>query len=135
MKHIEQYDGRIWYWHGDGGLAVFHDYKGVTDSMMAMINILSYLTVFNLCENQLRPEDDIKLRIGVNYGRAMYNSDTSKISSSDIKLAEDLEKNYAHPNSIAATGIIYQFLQNEIRNSLKLIDSKDDIKIYRYHTI
>ena len=134
-KHVEANDGRIWYWHGDGGLAVFHDYVGVRNSMISMISILSYLPVFNLCENELRPQDDIKLRIGINYGKAEYKNDTSKIVSEDLKLAEDLEKNFTSPNSITTSGVVYQFLPHEIRKNLEVIGEREDLKIYKYQVL
>lgn len=134
-KHVEANDGRIWYWHGDGGLAVFHDYSGVRNSIISMISILSYLPVFNLCENELRPQDDIKLRIGINYGKAEYKNDTSKIVSEDLKLAEDLEKNFASPNSIIASGVVYQFLPHEIRRNLEDVGEREGLKIYKYQVL
>jgi len=134
-KHIENHNGRIWYWHGDGGLAVFHDYSGIGNSMLAMITILSHLPVFNLCENELNPDTDIRLRIGINYGSAVYSSDTSKITSTDLALAEEVEKHDASPNSIAVTNVVYQYLSQEIRRYLTLKKERGDIKIYQYQVI
>lgn len=134
-RNVEAYDGRIWYWLGDGGLAVFRDYEGIRNSMLAMIAALSFLPVFNLCENELRPEDDIRLRVGISFGKAAWRADTSKIASEDIARAEDLEKNHATPGAIVTNGVVYQLLPHELRRYMTQTGASDGQPTYRYEVL
>jgi hypothetical protein len=132
QKQIESRNGRIWFWHGDGGVAAFYEHKGIQQSIIAMIAILSYLPVFNVFENELKPEDDIKIRIGVHYGHAIYHQDKSKIISTDLIVAENIEKNISFKNSISITDTIYNSLDSVIRNYFEFQTNEEHIKIYKY---
>lgn len=134
-EKVEKRDGRIWSWSGDGGISVFHGENAAMQSILSMIEILNFLPLFNISKNEMRAESDIRLRIGMHYGTAVYNSDVSRIKSPDLDLAQTVEKNCANPNSIAVTGGLFQFLTPEIRAHFQSSEPIQDIPIYLYdHT-
>ncbi|MCB1175628.1 MAG: hypothetical protein H7A21_06600 [Spirochaetales bacterium] len=130
-KHVEFWDGRLWYWYGDGGLAAFQGEDSAPMSVLSMISILSYLPVFNIAENQLRPENDVKLRVGMHYGRAIYKDEVNKISSPDMRVAQEIEK-AADPNSIRASEAIASKLPLEVRRNFQVEGQIEGFRIYRY---
>ena len=131
--YVEHRNGRIWSWYGDGGIAVFYGENSISESVIAMIQILSFLPIFNISQNELRPETDVKLRIGMHYGTAVYKHDISKIISPDLKLAMDVEKNCATPNSIALTGTVFQSMRGEIRQVFRDGPDIELMKTYLYY--
>ncbi len=115
QDQIEARNGRIWYWHGDGGVMAFYGADGPARAVITSVSILSYLPVFNLTQNELRPENDISLRIGLHAGVAVYRSDTEKIISPDIRFAEEVEKHCAETNTLAMTERTVNSLPPEVR--------------------
>lgn len=133
QKHVDFWDGRIWSWYGDGGMAVFHGEDSAPMSVLSMASIVNYLPVFNISENELRPENDVKLRIGMHYGSCIYNNDVNKISSQDIKITQEVEKNFADPNSLSLTEATCRLLPQEIRKSFEVTAELKGMRVYRYH--
>ncbi len=131
-EKVEKRDGRIWTWSGDGGIAVFHGEDAAMQSILSMIEVLNFLPLFNIAKNEMRAESDIRLRIGMHYGTAVYNSDVSRIKSPDLDLAQNVEKKCANPNSIAVTGGLFQFLLPEIRTHFLISEPFEDTPIYLY---
>ncbi len=134
-SYIEKKNGRIWMWQGDGCLAVFYGTQAVTHAVIAMIQILAHLPIFNIAKNELRVENDIRLRIGVHIGTAVYQHEVSKITSSDIRITQDVEKSCAGPNSIAITVPVYESLWEEIRSAFTSSDPFEHLAVFVYKAI
>lgn len=115
LNYIERKNGRFWNWHGDGGLVTFYGEDSVQQAVLSMIQILSYLPVFNISQNEMDNDSDIQLRIGMHYGLAEYQHDVSKITSEDIHITMEIEKNSAISNSIVITRPVHDMLWPELR--------------------
>ncbi|MCB1315976.1 MAG: hypothetical protein KDK27_08485, partial [Leptospiraceae bacterium] len=124
--------GRVWFWYGDGGLAAYYGEDCCPMSVLSMLSVLGYLPVFNIAENALRPENDIKLRIGMHYGTAVYKNDVNKMTSQDMKFAQDLEKHAADPNSIALSEAMYRMLPDQVRRSFYPDSDLQGSRVYKY---
>ncbi|MCE9600145.1 MAG: hypothetical protein K8S54_19460 [Spirochaetia bacterium] len=135
QEQIESRNGRIWYWHGDGGVMAFHGSDGPARSVTTAVAILSYLPLFNVTQNELRPENDVALRIGIHSGLATYQTDTEKILSPDIKFTEEIEKTFAESNSIAITERAANSLPPEIRRVFSMSGELAGNKILIYRSI
>ncbi len=131
-ERVEKRNGRIWSWSGDGGIAVFHGNDASMYSILSMMEILSFLPIFNISRNEMRAETDIRIRVGMHYGTAVYNEDVTRIKSSDLDMAQLVEKNCASPNSIAVTNGLFQMFIPEIRNHFRAAESYQDNPIYIY---
>jgi len=131
-KHVEFWDGRVWYWYGDGGIAVFHGEHSAPMSVLAMVSILNYLPVFNIVENELRAENDIKLRIGMHYGSCIYKKDVQTISSADLRLVGEVEKKRGTPNGMAVSQPLFKLLAEEIRRSFHEGEPLEGLKMFQY---
>lgn len=132
QDNVEAYNGRIWYWHGDGGVVAFHGPDGGTRAVVSSVTILAYLPLFNLTQSELRPENDVMLRIGIHAGLATYRADTEKIISPDIKFAEEIEKNCAETNTVAISERAANALSPEIRRSFHPSGDFSGNKIFLY---
>ncbi len=133
QSKVNSWNGRIWFWYGDGGLAAFYGESSVSQAVLSMITTLSYLPVFNISENELRPESDIKLRVGIHYGTVEYAGDTGKMSSPDLKLSQEIEKYCADANTIAISEAALNLLQQEIRSRFVSAADFNSMKTYKYY--
>ena len=130
--HVEKMNGRVWSWYGDGGMAVFFGEDSVARCVLSTMRLLVYLPVFNIAQNELRPETDIRLRVGSHHGTAVYQRDISKVVSPDLRFAMDMEKNRAEPNSLAISDTIFQNLRQEIRSAFQVAEDLGGMKTYLY---
>jgi hypothetical protein len=111
---VEKRNGRIWTWEGDGGLAVFHVDDFVNKAVLAGIEILSNLPIFNCTSNYL--DDDLTIRIGINAGEAEYKNNPEMINSEAITEAKRIEKSHTVPMSISINPHVVQNIDITIRN-------------------
>ncbi|MBI3394611.1 MAG: adenylate/guanylate cyclase domain-containing protein [Spirochaetia bacterium] len=132
QKHVESARGKIWYWHGDGGIAAFYGDNCVPRCVESMVATLAYLPVFNVSENQLNPESDIRLRIGIHCGTAPFHNDASRIESEDLRLAQEIEKHFALAGTIGISETALNLLNEEARRFFRYASEMDFLKIFLY---
>jgi class 3 adenylate cyclase len=96
------YDGRIWNWAGDGGIIAF-TFKGHQKrALMFALELQSLMELFN--SDPDRPVNEaIRLRMGLDWGKIKYLSDTGQIVSETINYAAHLEKGFTSPGGISAS--------------------------------
>lgn len=128
---VEAENGRLWYWHGDGGLAAFLEEGGATGALRSSLRILSLLPVFNMSSNELRYENDVRLRIGVHYGVACYDADTARIQSDDIRDTINIEQKHSETNAVFVSDTAYQLASPEVKKFFKDAGSAGFLHLYR----
>ncbi len=131
-RYTELWNGRLWHWQGDGGTAVFVDASGVRQAVIAVTAILLNLPVFNIRRSTMNGE--IRVRIGMHYGTAVFQEDVREIFSNDMRQAQRIEKEAALTNGIAVSGSIMALLDREISVFFELTDDHpiSGIQVYRY---
>lgn len=132
QRNIESRHGKVWYWHGDGGVAAFHGENCVMRCAEAMAAILCFLPVFNIAENQLNAESDVHLRIGLHCGTAPFHADAGKIESDDLRITLAVEKHHALPGTIAVTETALNLMSEESRRFFRSASEIDFLKVYLY---
>lgn len=113
-KSIYHYNGRIWFWAGDGGILAFRKDDGIDGAVACCIELLFTLPIFNSMPG--KPiEDNIEIRIGMDANTIKFYNDTGRIVSDVINYASHLEKQGTCPNGLSISGEIY----NELSPGLK----------------
>lgn len=79
---VNQYDGRLWTWQGDGGLIAFLGREKTNDAIKFSLDIINNLDSFNNDDSMI--QEDIKLRLAVHLGTANYREQTGHIHSVDV---------------------------------------------------
>lgn len=99
-RKLDDYDGRMWSWAGDGGLLAFTFRDHVERAVMCAIDIQSSLPLFNVAPST--PIDQrIELRLAVDCGLVTFLNDTGRIVSDVINYAAHLEKKATYPGHVA----------------------------------
>ncbi|MDH5657016.1 MAG: hypothetical protein OEZ34_13965 [Spirochaetia bacterium] len=128
----EQYNGRLWFWHGDGGVLAFYGPSSCSSAVTAMISVLYNLPVFNIVDNELNLESDIRLRVGLNYGPVEYRNDVASIVSETIQSAEKIEKNCSPHNALAVSESVYSQLSGPLRSDFSETQCKNGGTVHFY---
>lgn len=110
--YAEVWNGRLWHWMGDGGMAAFHGADCVNRGVIAMIGILLNLPVFNI--KYLPEGPQLRVRIGMHYGTAVYRTPVNEIFSTDMRTAQRIESESCPVGSIAISSSVYTFLKPEL---------------------
>ncbi len=129
---VESWNGRLWSWGGEGGLAAFHGDDAGSMLTMCMISVLAFLTRFNIFENDLSLETEISLRIGAHFGGAVFKADTGNIFSPDPELALELRRKHSATNSVTVSEALYTNLRSEIAGRFRAAGSAGDTRLYRF---
>lgn len=99
-RKLDDYDGRMWSWAGDGGLLAFTFSEHVNRAAMCAIDIQSSLPLFNIVPSN--PIDQrVELRLGIDTGPITFYSDTGRIVSDVINYAAHLEKAATQPGHVS----------------------------------
>jgi class 3 adenylate cyclase len=113
-KKCEFYDGRIWFWAGDGCIVAFRDDEGLIPAVSCCLEILFSLPIFNTSPLKRIP-DEISLRIGMDWGTIKYYEDTGSIVSDVINSASRIEKNATCPDGLSVSDNLFQKLPQTIQ--------------------
>ncbi len=123
-------DGRIWIWEGDGGIIAFQGENAINRAVYALFDFVLSQPVINSIYNLLNKE--IKYRIAINPGKAIFKNDIDKIRSDELDRVRELEKTTT-PGYMIITKITWQSLNSSLQNLFKSIDSKDNEGLYYLH--
>jgi len=92
-------NGRLWVWEGDGALGAFMLGNYSRMAIIAGIEILNDMFMFNKIKNPLNT--DVKIRLSVHSGDMVYSEDDKKCMKADtVQKAISLESKSAIPNSL-----------------------------------
>jgi len=91
--------GRLWIWEGDGSLGVFMVGNYSRMAILAGIDIINEMFIYNKMRNPLNSV--IKLRISVHSGDLIYSENDIKcLKAETVRKATSLESKAAVPNSL-----------------------------------
>ncbi|MFW6312548.1 MAG: adenylate/guanylate cyclase domain-containing protein [Spirochaetota bacterium] len=127
---LDDYDGRMWNWAGDGGLLAFTFSGHVNHATMCAIDIQSSLPLFNI--SPTTPVDErISLRLGIDTGRITFWSETGRIVSDVINCAAHLEKFATLPGCISLSERVCDACDDRL---LGIFEDGGDFEGFRYRT-
>jgi class 3 adenylate cyclase len=128
---VEFYDGKIWNWAGDGGIAAFYIDNVEECAVYSALKIFYELSLFNLNPQRNKFAEPIKLRIGIHAGNSIYKENKGNILSDAINFVAHLEKNYTNTNHISISKIVYDKLNPRLQ---KIFEYKGKFENYDcYH--
>ncbi len=111
---LDDWEGRIWSWAGDGGILAFRGDQGINQSVSCCLEILSALPVFNMQPDKAI-KDEIHLRMGLDFGPVKFFTDTGRIVSDVINYAAHLEKKGTKPRALSVSDTVHSRLSPSMK--------------------
>jgi class 3 adenylate cyclase len=106
---VQKRNGRIWGWDGDGGLAAFFYGNKNRSAVLAAMEILHELFLYNHLKNPL--DYPIVVRIAVHNGPFVYSPDPEDLKTSDtVKQVEEIEHMHTEPGSLSISEVVQMML-------------------------
>jgi hypothetical protein len=128
---IERRNGRIWCWEGDGGLAAFIFSNRELYAMLAAMEIIHELFIFNRTASRLNKE--LAVRIAVHSGPCMYSNNIENLKKNEtIKKVIEIETKFAKPNTITLSNTTFQHFDEIILKQLQLVNAGQNVHYYNY---
>lgn len=115
QKHINQFDGRIWNFAGDGGIAAFTFRQHEDRAVLAALEIQRTVPLFNL-QSVIPLKEQFSLRIALDTGKVKFQADTGGIVSEVINYAAHLEKQFTQPGAVSISGSLHELLSPRIQD-------------------
>ena len=128
---IGRRNGRMWGWDGDGGLASFFYGNKNQSAVLAAMEILHELFLYNNLRNPL--DYPITVRIAVHNGPFVYSPDPEDLKTSDvIKQVEEIEHKLTAPGSLSISEVVQVMLEHTLLTQLVEKQSRGSRKYFVY---
>jgi len=129
-RMVEKRNGRIWEWEGDGGFAAFHFEDKNRKAILAGIEILNELLLFNLFDCQLT--EGLSVRMAIHTGPCHFSTEAKVMQNSTLKKLEILESQYSEPNTLTVSPGVYSDLGQKLEKAFEEITLDGGNSVYRY---
>ncbi len=110
---VYKFNGRIWSWEGDGGLAAFFFSDTNLSAALTGLQFIHDIFLYNSLENKL--DEPVELRLAVHTGRCEYSDNPEALLDNEIiKKTVEIESKYTKPNSVTVSNVVHITLGNEL---------------------
>lgn len=110
---VHKFNGRIWNWEGDGGLAAFFFSNTNLAATLTGLQFINDLFLYNALECKL--EEPVELRLAVHTGRCEYKDNEEGLLNNEIiRKTVAIESDHTKPNSITVSNAVYITLGKEL---------------------
>jgi hypothetical protein len=127
---VENRDGRIWDWEGDGGIAAFYYGNKNVQAALAGIETLLELFMYNLFQCPF--SNPLKVRIAVHTGPCSFYENIERIRSDTLRRLEVIESEFAENDSLVITPGVYSDLGNKLESFFRPLRVSQHNLLYRY---
>jgi len=130
LDKLRVYEGRLWSWRGDGGIAAFAFSDSERRAVQFCLDVQRTMVVFNSWHE--KPfDDDVALRMAVDSGPLTFSDDPGQIVADVINYASHLESKETGAGCVSASEVVYRVLPPTLQRAF----SQDGVLEDRsYHT-
>ena len=114
-RRLEEYDGRMWHWAGDGGIVAFALEGHADRCALCAIAIQKSMLLFNISPDKSL-DQVVSLRVAGHTGKVKFYKDTGKIVSDTINYAAHLEKFATRPGFVSLSENLHAAVDKRIRS-------------------
>ncbi len=112
-RKLEEYDGRLWNWAGDGGIIAFALPDHQNRAVLCALAIQMSMPLFNI-DPETPIARPVELRAAAHTGKVRFYRDTGRIVSDVINYTAHLEKSATRPGCVSISDTLYNMTCNRI---------------------
>jgi class 3 adenylate cyclase len=127
---VERRDGRIWHWEGDGGIAAFLFGAKNVQAVLAGMEMLLELFMYNLLRCTFA--GDLHVRLAVHTGPCQFLDHFKEIRSDTLQRLEAMEGRYAAPDSLILSPGVHSDLGPKLARFFKPVATAERERLYQY---
>ena len=127
---VERREGRIWQWEGDGGTAAFLFGAKNVQAVLAGMQMLLELFMFNLYRCSFAGE--LHVRLAVHTGPCLFLVNFKDIRSDTLQRLELIESRYAGSDSLIITPGVYSDMGTKLESFFRAVPITSQNFLYQY---
>ncbi len=127
---VERREGRVWHWEGDGGIAAFYFGAKNVQAVLAGMEMLLELFIYNLYHPPL--SGDLHLRLAVHTGSSPYLSNFEQVRSDTLRRLEQIESQFATADSLMISPGVYSDMGTKLESFFQPIQVSRRHFLYKY---
>lgn len=130
-RAVEHRNGRIWGWDGDGGVAAFFVGNRNQSAVLAGMEILHEIYLYNLISCPLK--EPITIRAAVHSGAFDYTSNEEEMRANEtVKRTVHIEHKHTRPGSLTISPVAKYMLDHIVSSEFRTITGDDQLEYYNY---
>jgi hypothetical protein len=127
---VENRDGRLWQWEGDGGIAAFYYGNKNVQAVLSGMEMLLELFMYNLFQCPF--SKPLQLRLAVHTGPCPFFQNFERIRSDTLRRLEVIESEFAENDSLVITPGVYSDMGNKLDSFFKSLRVSRHNLLYQY---
>lgn len=128
---IEKRNGRIWLCEGDGLIAAFYYSHPATSAVLSGIEILNKLKIFNISENTL--DRDLDVRIAVHSGHIPYTEEVSLfLKAETIRELNQIEQKWTPTGTMVISAAIALHIESILLETMYRLKTNSSRELLAY---
>ncbi len=127
---VEQRNGRLWGWEGDGGIAAFTFEEQNERACLCAIELINELFLYNLTSCPL--EEGLHVRAVVHNGPCEYSETGAELKVDTIKRIWEIDGSHGKPDTLIVTDSVYPSLERDVASVFEPLEVANDQDFYSY---
>jgi hypothetical protein len=127
---VENRDGRLWQWEGDGGTAAFYYGSKNVQAALSGMEMLLELFMYNLFECPF--SNPLQVRLAVHTGPCPFHENFERIRSDTLRRLEVIESEFAENDSLVITPGVYSDMGNKLDSFFQSLRVSRHNLLYQY---
>jgi hypothetical protein len=127
---VEKREGRIWQWEGDGGTAAFLFGAKNVQAVLAGMQLLMDLFMYNLYRASFA--DELRVRLAVHTGPCLFLVNFKDIRSDTLQRLELIESRHAASDSLIITPGVYSDMGTKLESFFRPVPVTSQNFLYQY---
>lgn len=127
---VENRDGRLWQWEGDGGIAAFYYGNKNIQAVLSGMEMLLELFMYNLFHCPFSKA--LQIRLAVHTGPCPFYGNFERIRSDTLRRLEVIESEFAENDSLVITPGVYSDMGNKLNRFFKPLRVSRHNLLYQY---
>lgn len=126
----EKRNGRLWGWEGDGGILAFTFEERNQRAVLAGMQILNELFVYNLSSCPL--PNGLHVRLTVHNGPCEYYQNGAELKGDVIKRLWEIDGKHGRVDTLIITNSVFPSLERFVAEEFDILGSKNHLELYSY---
>jgi hypothetical protein len=127
---VENRDGRLWHWEGDGGIAAFHHGNKNVQAVLSGMEMLLELFMYNLFQCPFTKP--LQVRLAVHTGPCAFYENFAGIRSDTLRRLQVIESEFAENDSLVITPGVYSDMGNKLDSFFESLRVSRHSLLYQY---
>jgi len=127
---VENRDGRLWQWEGDGGIAAFYYGNKNVQAVLSGMEMLLELFMYNLFQCPF--SKPLQVRLAVHTGPCPFHENFERVRSDTLRRLEVIESEFAENDSLVITPGVYSDMGNKLDSFFQSLRVSRHNLLYQY---